>query len=95
MFDYIVVGSGSAGAIISSRLAENKKYSVLLLEAGPKDKSLLFRIPAAMRYAYNAKKFNWNYETVPEPYLNNRILSQPRGKVLGGSSSINGMLILF
>jgi len=88
------VGSGSAGAIIASRLVANGKNSVLLLEAGPKDNSLLFRIPAAMRYAYNARKYNWNYETEPEPFLNNRRLYQPRGKVLGGSSSINGMLYL-
>ncbi|MDC0056801.1 choline dehydrogenase [Alphaproteobacteria bacterium] len=93
-YDYVVVGSGSAGAIIASRLLANGKNSVLLLEAGPKDNSLLFRIPAAMRYAYNARKYNWNYETEPEPFLNNRILYQPRGKVLGGSSSINGMLYL-
>ena len=93
-YDYIIVGSGSAGAIIASRLVANGKNSVLLLEAGPKDNSLLFRIPAAMRYAYNARKYNWNYETEPEPFLNNRRLYQPRGKVLGGSSSINGMLYL-
>ena len=93
-YDYIIVGSGSAGAIIASRLAEDGKNSVLLLEAGPKDNSLLFRIPAAMRYAYNARKYNWNYETEPEPFLNKRKLYQPRGKVLGGSSSINGQLYL-
>ncbi|SVC80022.1 uncharacterized protein METZ01_LOCUS332876, partial [marine metagenome] len=93
-YDYVVVGSGSAGAIIASRQAANGKNSVLLLEAGPKDNNLLFRIPAAMRYAYNARKYNWNYETEPEPFLNNRRLYQPRGKVLGGSSSINGMLYL-
>lgn len=93
-YDYVVVGSGSAGTIIASRLAANGKNSVLLLEAGPKDNSLLFRIPAAMRYAYNARKYNWNYETEPEPFLNDRRLYQPRGKVLGGSSSINGMLYL-
>ena len=81
-YDYIIVGSGSAGAIIASRLVANGKNSVLLLEAGPKDNSLLFRIPAAMRYAYNARKYNWNYETEPEPFLNERRLYQPRGKVL-------------
>jgi len=93
-YDYIVVGSGSAGAIVAARLAENPKTRVLLLEAGPKDTSPLFHIPAAMRYAYNAPRYNWNYETEPEPFLNNRRLVQPRGRVLGGSSSINGQLYL-
>ena len=93
-FDFIVVGAGSAGAIIAARLAEKAGNRVLLLEAGRKDTSLLFHVPAAIRYAYNAPKFNWNYETEPEPFLNNRKLAQPRGKVLGGSSSINGQLYL-
>ena len=93
-FDFVVVGSGSAGAIVAARLAEDRSVRVLLREAGPKDKSLLFRIPAAMRHAYNAPKYNWSFETEPEPYLNDRRLAQPRGRVLGGSSSINGQLYL-
>lgn len=93
-YDYIVVGSGSAGAIIAARLAENPSRNILLLEAGPRDRSPLLHIPAAMRYAYNAPGYNWNYQTEPEPFLNNRRLVQPRGRVLGGSSSINGLLYL-
>ena len=92
--DFIVVGSGSAGAIVASRLAEFGAGNVLLLEAGPTDGSLLLRIPAAMRHAYDAPGYNWNYETEPEPFLGHRRLKQPRGRVLGGSSSINGQLYL-
>ena len=93
-YDFVVVGSGSAGAIVASRLAEFSTASVLLLEAGPTDASLLLRIPAAMRHVYDAPRYNWNYETEPEPFLDHRHLKQPRGRVLGGSSSINGQLYL-
>lgn len=93
-FTYVVVGSGSAGAIIASRLSENPGNLVLLLEAGPENRSPILHIPAAARYAFNAKRFNWNFETEPEPHLNNRRLPQPRGRVLGGSSSINGLIYL-
>ncbi len=92
--DYIVVGSGSAGAIVASRLSEDPDTSVLLLEAGQWDTSPIFRIPAAARYAFNARKHHWTYETEPEPHLNGRRLSQPRGRIVGGSSSINGMVYL-
>ncbi len=93
-FDYVIVGAGSAGAIIASRLAENPGHKVLLVEAGPLDRHPMLRIPAAMRYAYNAPRYNWNYLTEAEPFLGNRRLVQPRGKVLGGSSSINGQIYL-
>ena len=91
-FDYLVVGSGSAGAIVAARLSEDPEVTVLLLEAGPGDASLLLRVPAAARYAFSAPKYNWSYETEPEPHLGGRQVPQPRGRVLGGSSSINGML---
>ena len=92
--DYLVVGAGSAGAIVAARLSEESDVSVMLLEAGPRDKSPLIHIPAAARYAFNARSLNWNYVTEPEPNLGNRTIEQPRGKVLGGSSSINGMVYL-
>lgn len=92
--DYIVVGSGSAGAIVAARLSEDPQVKVLLLEAGPASRSPIISIPAATRYAYNTPKFNWGYETEPEPHLGGRRLSQLRGRVLGGSSSINGMVYL-
>ncbi len=93
-FDYVVIGSGSAGAVVASRLSEDAAVSVLLLEAGPRDTSPLLRIPAAARYAFNAKRFNWNFRSQPEPALGGRQLALPAGRVLGGSSSINGLVYL-
>ena len=93
-FDYMVIGSGSAGGVIAARLSEDPAVSVLLLEAGPADRSPILHVPAAARYAFNASRFNWDYETETEPELNGRSLKQPRGRVLGGSSSINGMVYL-
>ena len=92
--DYVVIGSGSAGAIIAARLSEDPGCSVLLVEAGPRDHSPLLHIPAAARHAFNARRYNWSYRSEPEPGLNGRRLAQPRGKVLGGSSSINGLVYL-
>ena len=93
-FDYVVVGSGSAGGALAARLSEDPSVSVLLLEAGPGNASPLLHIPAAARYAFNASRFNWDFETEPEPELKGRVLPQARGRVLGGSSSINGMVYL-
>ena len=93
-FDYVVIGSGSAGAVIAARLSEDRDVSVLLLEAGPRDWNPILHVPAAARYAFNARRYNWSYESEPEPQLGGRRLRHPRGRVLGGSSSINGLVYL-
>jgi len=93
-FDFIVVGAGSAGCVLAHRLAENAQHSVLLIEAGGHDKNPVLRIPILAGLAYHWKKTNWGYNTTPQSHLNNRTISWPRGKVLGGSSSINGMMYM-
>jgi len=91
-FDYIVVGAGSAGCVLANRLTADRRYSVLLLEAGPKDTHPWIHIPLGYGRLFKEKSVNWMYQTEPEPGLNGRNVFQPRGKVLGGSSSINGLL---
>ncbi len=91
-YDYIIVGAGSAGCVLANRLTEDANISVLLLEYGGSDKSIFIQMPTALSIPMNMKKFNWGYESQPEPYLDNRRMDCPRGKVLGGSSSINGMV---
>jgi choline dehydrogenase len=91
-YDYIIVGAGSAGCVLASRLTENPRTRVLLLEAGGRDSSLYIQMPSALSIPMNMEKYNWHYETEPEPGLGGRRLHCPRGKVLGGSSSINGMV---
>src|SRR5258706_9411505 len=91
-FDYVVVGGGSAGCVLASRLTEGPKVTVCLLEAGGPDKSVLIHAPAAVVVMVPTKINNYAYETVPQPGLNGRKGYQPRGKTLGGSSSINAML---
>jgi len=90
-YDYIVVGAGSAGCVLANRLSEDPEISVLLVEAGPEDSSVFLKMPSAFAHAMNSWKYDWSYMGDPEPNLGNRQLSCPRGKVLGGSSSINAM----
>ena len=91
-FDYIVVGAGSAGCVLANRLTASGRHRVLLLEAGGPDRNIWIHIPLGYGKLFSNAKVNWLYTTEPEPELNNRRVIQPRGKVLGGSSSINGLL---
>jgi choline dehydrogenase len=91
-FDYIIVGAGSAGCVLANRLSADGKNSVLLLEAGPRDTNLWIHVPLGYGRLFKEKTVNWMYQTEPEPELDGRRIFQPRGKVLGGSSSINGLL---
>ena len=94
VFDYIVIGAGSAGCVMAARLAE--AHSVLLIEAGRANPALYFRLhmPAALSEVLTSTRYNWAFETEPEPFLGQRNLYCPRGKVVGGSSSINGMIFV-
>ncbi|MEJ2789022.1 MULTISPECIES: choline dehydrogenase [unclassified Pseudoxanthomonas] len=91
MYDYIIVGAGSAGCVLAHRLSEDPACRVLLLEAGPRDWHPFIHMPAGLAKLVGQKGVNWNYDTAPEPQLDGRRLWWPRGKVLGGSSSINAM----
>ena len=91
-YDYIIIGAGSAGCVLANRLSEDPNTSVLLLEYGGSDRSIFIQMPTALSIPMNRPEFNWGYESQPEPYLDNRRMNCPRGKVLGGSSSINGMV---
>ncbi|MCK8117136.1 choline dehydrogenase [Pseudoalteromonas sp. 2CM37A] len=91
-YDYIIVGAGSAGCVLANRLSEDTNNKVLLLETGGSDKSIFIKMPTALSIPMNTDKYAWQFHTQPEPYLDNREMHCPRGKVLGGSSSINGMV---
>jgi choline dehydrogenase len=91
-YDYVIVGAGSAGCVLADRLTEDGRSSVLLLEYGGSDRALVIQMPAALSIPMNSRTYNWGYRTEPEPHLGGRRLNCPRGKVLGGSSSINGLV---
>ena len=91
-YDFVIVGAGSAGCALAYRLSENGKYTVAVIEFGGTDAGPLIQMPAALSYPMNMSRYDWGYSTEPEPHLANRSLATPRGKVIGGSSSINGMV---
>lgn len=91
-FDYVIVGAGSAGCVLADRLTADGRNTVLVLENGGSDRSIYIQMPTALSIPMNMPRYNWFYHTEPEPHLGGRILHTPRGKVLGGSSSINGLV---
>ena len=93
-FDYIIVGAGSAGCVLANRLTENGRYKVLLLEAGPEDRYLWIHIPIGYAKTMFHPVYNWGFKTEPEPHMGGRRMYCPRGRVLGGSSSIHGLIYI-
>ncbi|MFJ7795110.1 choline dehydrogenase [Pseudomonas sp. NPDC096950] len=93
-FDYLIVGAGSAGCVLANRLSEDPAVRILVLEAGPADKSWTIDMPSAVGIVVGGTRYNWSYSSEPEPYLDGRRIGTPRGRTLGGSSSINGMVYI-
>ena len=92
--DYVVVGGGTAGCILAARLSEDPSVRVTLLEAGPPDRDVWIHIPAGYARLSKSRRYDWGYETEPEPELHGRSIAWPRGRVLGGSGSVNGLVFL-
>ena len=93
-FDYVIVGAGSAGSVLANRLSEDGKNSVCVLEAGPRDWHPFIHIPAGFMYTLVDPKVNWLYKSEPSEWTGGRAIAAPRGKTLGGSSSINGLIYI-
>jgi choline dehydrogenase len=93
-FDYIIVGAGSAGCVLANRLGADGRKTILILEAGPMDHDPMIHVPAGVYRTWHEPRLNWNYHTEPEPELHDRSVFMPRGKVVGGSSSINSMVYM-
>jgi choline dehydrogenase-like flavoprotein len=91
-FDFVIVGAGSAGCVLANRLSENPSTRVCLLEAGPADRHPAIEVPFGVMHLFTHKRFNWRFKTVPQPHAANREVYVPRGRALGGSSTINGMV---
>src|SRR5690606_6533048 len=93
-YDYVIVGAGSAGCVLANRLTADGRHSVLLLEAGPRDRSVWIHLPIGYGRTMFHPRYNWRFSTEPEPGMNNRRVYWPRGRGLGGSSSINGLIFI-
>ncbi|TGV76834.1 FAD-binding protein, partial [Mesorhizobium sp. M00.F.Ca.ET.149.01.1.1] len=90
--DFVIIGSGSAGSAMAYRLSEEGKHSVIVIEFGGTDMGPLIQMPSALSIPLNMSLYDWGFASEPEPHLGGRVLATPRGKVIGGSSSINGMV---
>ena len=93
-YDYVIIGAGSAGCVLAKRLGENPALRILVLESGPPDASWTIDMPSAVGIVVGGTRFNWSYTSEPEPGLDGRRIGTPRGRTLGGSSSINGMVYI-